>query len=75
MTTSSPSAPDDESSIAPAEFGDPKSETQTSSNARDSRGPRVNVWDGPEQEPMKQRYVALTVSVSAYDVLKARTSE
>jgi len=35
----------------------------------------VNVWDGPEQEPMKQRYVALTVSVSAYDVLKARTSE
>jgi len=75
VTTSSPSAPDDESSIAPAEFGDPKSETQTSSNARDSRGPRVNVRGGPEQEPMKQRYVAVTVSVSAYDVLKARTSE
>ena len=43
------------SSTAPAVSGWPKSETQTSSKAFDSRGASVNVWTDGAQAPMKQR--------------------
>ena len=75
MTTSAPSAPPWENSTDPAESGDWKRETQTSSNARDSRGPSVKVFGAFEQAPMKQRYSAVTSREAVYEVLKARTSE
>ena len=64
MITTSPSGPPWVNSTAPAESGDANSDTHTSSNASDWRGPRVKVCGAAEQTPMKQRYSAVTVRAS-----------
>src|ERR1700682_122889 len=71
VTTTAPADAVLVNSTAPKEFGIANKLTQISSNDFASRGANVNVFTGCDPN----RYTAVTVTVSVYDVLKTRTSE
>jgi hypothetical protein len=71
VTTIVPAGAELVNSTAPKEFGVANKLTQMSSKDFASRGDNVNVFAGCDPN----RYVAVTFTLAAYDVLKTRTSE
>src|SRR5438876_736422 len=70
LTTSNPAPPELVNSTAPSEPGVSNKLTQILSNDRDSRAPSENCLDAP-----LNRYTAVTVNTSVYDVLNTLTSD